>query len=145
MKRIDSIRRQRGTQVVELAVALPLLCFLAFMVAEGSGFIRAHQIINNAAREGAHFAAMPENENASAAIQQVVQQYAANNGLDSTKLTVTVDQNQTITFASGYRASGSVVTVAYPYTLQYLPQMPFSQTPGTVTIRAAAEFRNFHY
>lgn len=145
MKRIKSIRRQRGTQIVELAVALPLLCFLAFMVAEGSGFIRAHQIINNAAREGAHFAAMPENENAAAAIRQVVQQYAANNGLDGTQVTVTVDQNQTITFSSGYQANGSLVTVAYPYTLQYFPQMPFSSTPATVTIRASAEFRNFHY
>ncbi len=43
-------RAERGTQIAELAVVLPLLAFLAFIVSEGAGVVRTHQVINNAAR-----------------------------------------------------------------------------------------------
>ncbi|MFB3916598.1 MAG: TadE/TadG family type IV pilus assembly protein [Terriglobales bacterium] len=48
--------KERGTQVAEFAVALPLLLFLVLLVTEGAGVIRAHQVLNNIAREGARFA-----------------------------------------------------------------------------------------
>jgi Flp pilus assembly protein TadG len=48
--------RERGTQIAEFAVALPLLLFLVLLVTEGAGVIRAHQVLNNIAREGARFA-----------------------------------------------------------------------------------------
>lgn len=58
MKLISNPRRKRecGTQVAEFAVALPLLLFLVLLVTEGAGLVRAHQVLNNIAREGARFA-----------------------------------------------------------------------------------------
>jgi len=44
---------ERGTQILELALVLPLLVLLSLGIIESSTFIRIHQVINNAAREGA--------------------------------------------------------------------------------------------
>ena len=52
MRPTDSRTRQRGTQLLEFAIALPLLLLLFFVVTEGAGLVRAHQVLNNAAREG---------------------------------------------------------------------------------------------
>jgi hypothetical protein len=63
MKSISNVRaRQRGTQILEFALVLPLLAFLAMMIVEAALFIRAHEIINNAAREGARVAAQMEGQ-----------------------------------------------------------------------------------
>jgi Flp pilus assembly protein TadG len=51
----------RGTQIAELAIVLPLLLFLALAVTEGAYMIRVHQVLNNAAREGARLAMQKEN------------------------------------------------------------------------------------
>jgi len=56
-----SMRRQRGSQIVELAVVLPLLVFLTLVIIEGAGLLRAHQVIVNAARETASAAILKEN------------------------------------------------------------------------------------
>ncbi|MGH9557263.1 MAG: TadE/TadG family type IV pilus assembly protein, partial [Terriglobales bacterium] len=66
--RAQQRRGERGTQVAELAMVLPLLLFLGLAVTEGEGFVRAHQMLNNAAREGAKFSSLPENLGATAAI-----------------------------------------------------------------------------
>jgi hypothetical protein len=50
--------RERGSQLVEFALVLPLLLLLAFLVTEGAGMIRVHQVLNNAAREGARLATL---------------------------------------------------------------------------------------
>jgi Flp pilus assembly protein TadG len=49
--------KERGVQVVELAITLPLLCLLVFAITDGADFVRTHVILNNAAREGARMAA----------------------------------------------------------------------------------------
>jgi Flp pilus assembly protein TadG len=47
------LKKERGSQVLELALVLPLLVFLVMLVIEGSSMLRVHQLLNNAAREGA--------------------------------------------------------------------------------------------
>lgn len=73
--------RQRGTQVAELAIVLPLMLLLALIIAEGSGFIRLHEVINNAAREGARLSTIQENSNHTADIVTAISNYACNNGV----------------------------------------------------------------
>lgn len=46
-------QKEGGTQVVEFAIVLPLLLFIGLAIIEGATFVRIHQVINNAAREGA--------------------------------------------------------------------------------------------
>src|ERR1051326_6231029 len=89
-------RQDGGTQVVELALVLPLLIFLSLAVAEGAYMIRVHQVLNNAAREGARLAIEQNNYDVAnpvtncaavtantshAALCQAIVSYAQNNGI----------------------------------------------------------------
>jgi Flp pilus assembly protein TadG len=147
MKTTDSKRRQRGTAVVELAIVLPLMVFLALMICEGSEFLRVHQVINNAAREGARLSSLPENENRTADIVARVQSYVtANLNADeqNTPISVSIDQGVWITTASGVMVRLSRVTVEYPYSLQFLPGLPFYGGASLVNLNAEADFRNLY-
>ena len=147
---------ERGTQVAELAMVLPLLLFLGLAVTEGAGFVRAHQMLNNAAREGAKFSTLQENYQDISDIQGVVDTYlknATNNNIcqsatgcnvSSPLAVVTVNQCVTITTPAGVNKWASRVEVSYAYQLRYLPRLPWFNFPGTVTLRGRSEFVNFY-
>jgi Flp pilus assembly protein TadG len=75
-------RREKGTQLAELAVTLPLLVFLALGAIEGGSLLRVHQLLNNAAREGTRMA-ITQNvafaANRDTIVQNVVTNYLTNN------------------------------------------------------------------
>jgi Flp pilus assembly protein TadG len=75
-------QREKGTQLAELAVTLPLLVFLALGAIEGGSLLRVHQLLNNAAREGTRMA-ITENvayaANRDTIVQNVVTSYLNNN------------------------------------------------------------------
>jgi Flp pilus assembly protein TadG len=103
-------RKQRGTQIAEFALVLPLLAFLALLVTEGSGLVRMHQLLNNIAREGARLAAQPENQptsDRSADIVSAMQAYALNNNLSLPTLTETSANNTTFTYVWSGNATGN--------------------------------------
>lgn len=83
-KREQLMRRkgEKGAQIAELAVALPLLVFLAMAAIEGGSMLRVHQLLNNAAREGTRMA-ITQNvafaANRDTVIQNVVSNYLTNN------------------------------------------------------------------
>ena len=118
--------RERGTQIVELAVSLPLLMFLTLVIIEGGKLVHFHQVINNAAREGARLSSQVENRGAASAIQDAVVQYAANNNLVISTSDVAVDQAQPIALPDGSVMLSSLVTVTHSYSFQYLPNWPSS-------------------
>ncbi len=154
-ERATQNQNERGTQVAELAMVLPLLLFLGLAVTEGAQFVRAHQMLNNAAREGAKFSSLEENKGDIPAIQGVVDTYlknaTANNmcqdatgcNVSSPLAVVTVNQCVTITTPSGLKRA-SQVDVSYAYQLQYLPKLPWFSFPGTVNLRGRSEFVNFY-
>jgi Flp pilus assembly protein TadG len=138
---------ERGTQVAELAMVLPFLLFLGLAVTEGAGFVRAHQVINNAAREGVKFSSVyfdNGSNNAIAGVKGVAVDYAANNGVTLVPADVTVNQCATITTASGDNRRASQVDVVLAYQLRYLPRLPWFSLPGTVNLRGRSEFVNFY-
>ncbi|MCI0355042.1 MAG: pilus assembly protein [Acidobacteria bacterium] len=155
--------KQRGTQVAELAMVLPLLLFLGLAVTEGAGFVRAHQMLNNAAREGAKFSSLQRLTDPPplVVIEAVVDDYlknatsnggtppvygmCANSGSGCTApfAVVTVNQCATVTTASGVNTYASQVDVSFAYQLQYLPRLPWFSFPATVNLRGRAEFANF--
>ena len=144
---------ERGTQVAELAMVLPLLLFLGLAVTEGAQFVRAHQMLNNAAREGAKFASLQPSSLAT--IEGVVDTYLKNAtanrmcqsatgcSVSSPLAVVTIDPCATITMPSGINKRGSQVDVTYAYQLQYLPRLPWFNFAVTVNLRGRAEFVNF--
>src|SRR5919201_2868345 len=77
-------QNERGAQIVEFAVVLPVLLLLALIVAKGANLIRVYQIVNNGAREGARLSELPQNN------------YQAVNSATGTSLT----NPQTCTFNS---------------------------------------------
>lgn len=159
-------RRERGTQIAELAVVLPLLAFLALIVSEGAGVIRAHQVINNAAREGARMSAQESNYTL-ASIQSTVADYACLNGVKlvgasasaactttnfntvcgTTGSTVTVNRSALIASDSGITMTATQVTVTCSYPLTYLPAFDFPtwgmHVSNSIPLRVTATFRNF--
>lgn len=154
MKRTTDKRRnsERGTQLLELAIVLPLLLFLAMLVSEGSDFIRVHQVINNAAREGAKLSSMPENSckgdlitACQDSIIGAVVQYAKNNGVTIDAANVVVNQQAAWVVPAG--APGfwvSQVTVTYSYPIVYLKIAPGFTIPDSILLQGSSSFRNFY-
>src|SRR5436190_23563019 len=69
MRRVHSSRSyqyQRGVAVVELAMVLPLLTVLLIGIVNLGLVVREFQILQNAAREGAHYSSLFGNEIAAA-------------------------------------------------------------------------------
>jgi Flp pilus assembly protein TadG len=139
-----SRRGERGTAIVEFAIVLSLLLFFAIVVFEGAAMIRTHQVINNAAREGARFAVQKNYAiSGPAELQQAVVSYAALNDVTLQADEVTIDQDQAIPGPNGIYMNASRVTVSHPYPLVVLPKIPGFTIPTTVTLVGRAEFRNF--
>jgi Flp pilus assembly protein TadG len=139
---------QKGTQIAELAIVLPLLIFLTLVVSEGAGLVRAHAVINNAAREGARLSIDPANKGQTSQIVAAVESYittASNGKLNGTSASVTINQAVPFTFSNGTTTltdTASMVTVSYPYTLQLLPA--FVNGPATYNLQASADFQNLY-
>src|SRR5438067_12196207 len=149
--RLTELRRcDRGTQLAELALVLPLMLFISLGIIEGSSFIRVHQIINNAAREGARLSSLPENAPSNQVpdptpqIKDAVIAYAQNNGITLSQADVMIDQNKLITTSGGTPYKASQVVVSYNYDLQYLFKLPWFTQTKTVPLKATAEFVNFY-
>ncbi|MCU1305732.1 MAG: hypothetical protein JWN45_427 [Acidobacteriaceae bacterium] len=160
MKTDKNRRSERGTQLLELALVLPLLLFMAMLVSEGSDFIRVHQVLNNAAREGARFSSLLENDcnqaqtapatpaTCMAAIRNVVVQYASNNNVTIANPSANVVVNQAADWVlpSGTTAGfyTSRVTVSYSYPIVYLKIAPGFTIPDSISLVGSSEFRNFY-
>lgn len=163
MKRINCERRsERGTQIAEFALVLPVLVLLALVVTEGASFVRAHLIINNAAREGARLATAAENQPSCYQndpsckvklpdIQAAVVAYATRNGLTSSQCTgfgpasVGITQTELVNVNEGgttkqWRVSRVQVDCTYP--VRYLPRV--GAMANGINLRGEAQFRNLY-
>ena len=140
-------RNQRGTALVELALILPLLVVMFVGVVDFGLFIREHQILQNAAREGARYSALPANymlmsSNPSAiesSIKNRVVTYLQQENITVATSNVTVNQLYPVDIGggSGLTATASEVVVSY------------SRSPlvggslfGPVVLTARSVFRN---
>jgi Flp pilus assembly protein TadG len=136
---------ERGAALLEMAMTLPLLLFVCIGIIEFGRLYQTWQVMTNAAREGARVAVLPSPTNAG--YESRVRQYLDSGGLKSDG---TVGVNVTpvnVSLGSGGTASGSKVTVTYPFTfmvLQPIAQLVVSgSTVGApITITTAATMRN---
>ena len=129
---------------MEFALVLPVLVLIVMLVLEGSRLVRTHQVLNNAAREGARLSVIQENAGSTDGIISEVVTYATQNGVPLTAGGVTVDQNASIPTPSGTSMSASVVTVNYTYTMNYLSVFAWLGVPSSFPLQGSAEFRNFY-
>lgn len=149
---------------MEFAVVLPILMFFALAVSEGAACVRAHEVLNNAAREAARISSLAENASwngsgqNSVAIKAACDYLRANSGAfvnwDPTKDTACGDSAFTIqvtrvTLANapnvnGIAMSSSQAVVVYRYPLQMFPALSWVGLPNPLPLRGTAQFRNFY-
>jgi Flp pilus assembly protein TadG len=138
-------RDQRGAALLEMAFTLPLLLLISVGIFEFGRAFEVWQVLTNAAREGARVAVLPGISDAMVTAR--VQQYANAGVLDvGVTPTVTIQRNSTISYGSG-TASGSKVTVAYPFRFIVLQNVARLIVNGSTvgapfTMAASATMRN---
>ena len=138
-------RDQRGAALLEMAFTLPLLLLISVGIFEFGRAFEVWQVLTNAAREGARVAVLPGISDAMVTAR--VQQYANAGVLDvGVTPTVTVQRDSTISYGSG-TASGSKVTVTYPFKFIVLQDVARLIVNGSTvgapfTMAASATMRN---
>jgi Flp pilus assembly protein TadG len=131
---------ERGAVLVEFAMMLPLLVIILTGVVNLGLVIHEHELLQNAAREGARFSA--QNPGATvAATQARVVDYMSQENITVGAGDVTVEQAFEVTI-DGVTVTASKVTVTYtrPLLLAGTPWLPFS----SVQLTGNAVFRNFY-
>ncbi len=138
-------RDQRGAALLEMAFTLPLLLLISVSIFEFGRAFEVWQVLTNAAREGARVAVLPGISDAMVTAR--VQQYANAGVLDvGVTPTVTIKRDSTISYGSG-TASGSKVTVTYPFKFIVLQDVVRLIVNGSTvgapfTMAASATMRN---
>jgi hypothetical protein len=137
-----------GAVLVELAIILPLLALIFLTIIDLGLVIREHQVLQNAAREGARFSTLPmnwinpRNPGASeASIKQRVIDYCWQEGLSVNMEDVTLNQTYPID-VGGLTAYGSEVTVTYEGEM-LIPGAPLIPV-GQLNLTGRAVFRNLY-
>lgn len=107
--------RERGANLVELALILPFLLLLIAAIADFGRAFNSYIVIHNAAREGARYAARTIHTTAiDPFILQAIYQEAANSGLDLQDASVA---EITIQPAQALRVEGKPITITVQYTM----------------------------
>lgn len=134
--------------MVELAIMMPFLLVVILSIVDLGLLIRNHQILQNAAREGARYAVQrknwindrnPDGAGAESRIKNRVVNYCAGEGLDITPGDVTVDQNQSI-LVGGVSVGATRITVAFQYS--FITPGASNLAGGPVSMTGEAVFRN---
>lgn len=148
MKPTSARHRQRGNQLLELAIVTPVILLLFVGMVDMAALYRTHQILNNATREGARFAIQPEHRGKIGDIQLAVVNYFNDRrdaGYSQQALTVdqvTIDQSVYVPTQSGVYMRTTRITVNYTYTFLYLPHL--SKIPAGLDLTTVAQFRDLY-
>jgi Flp pilus assembly protein TadG len=134
---------------VEMAIILPLFGILLLGVIEVGGLARDHQVLQNAAREGARFSSMPANRMAGVSnptavettIKDRIIAYLANENITVTAGNITVNQGYTMPLG-GIFVPASEITVVYNRPVLFPGIGSWFTLPTTV--QGKAVFRNFY-
>ena len=149
MKRVHkTMRKERGAALVEMVMILPVLTILFLGIVQFGLVLREHQIVQNAAREGARLSMLPQysvkdwtgsGTSPDTTIKNLVVQYMSQENITIATSDVTVNQNYNITLTDGTKVVASQVTISY------------SRTPivggsffGSIAYKGEAVFRNLY-
>lgn len=134
-------RNERGSALIETAVALPLLLLVSVAIFEFGRAYQTWQVMTNAAREGARVSVLPGSTEA--AVSDTVRGYLTNGALPgAADATILVDRN-----AAVGANTASQVTVDYPFQFMVLQPVARLVSPGAttgapLTMRAVSIMRN---
>lgn len=133
--------------MIEYALMLPLLVLVFLAIINLGLVVHEHQILQNAAREGARFSSLPssnlaQNPYALTQIRARVIEYGHNENITILPEQISVDQTWDIP-AGDVTLHGSAVTIQYnrPLLLPGAGALPV----GGLTLTARAVFCNLYY
>ncbi len=138
-------RNERGTALLETALTLPLLLLASAGIFEFGRGYQTWQVLTNAAREGARLAALPGT--ADTDVQRRVATYLGSGQIAApSTAVVTIAHDASIPIGVG-TATGSTVTISYPFTFTVLKPLaqllvPTSTAGDSLSIVASATMRN---
>jgi Flp pilus assembly protein TadG len=141
--RRSRLASQRGAQLVEFALVLPVLLLVLAGILDMGFLFKDYQVVTNAAREGARMASLPGWS--TALVTARVDSYLAAGGLQGAATTSIASVTLVTDAVSGRTISGIRVTVEFPH--NYLILGPISQlvsgaaVANSVTLRAVATMR----
>jgi Flp pilus assembly protein TadG len=139
---LGPIRNQRGAEVVELAIVLPLLLFVFVGIIDFGFMFQRYAVLNNAAMEGARVGSLPGYQ-IPADVTARVNAYAATAGVNAA--TIRVDAvTVAVPAAGGGNWPAVQVTVEHDYTFRYIGGMAvfFGGSSRMVTLRARSVMRS---
>jgi Flp pilus assembly protein TadG len=130
---------ERGAELIEFAVVMPILIFVLAGIFEFGMMFRALEAVTNAAREGARVGVLPGYEDP-ADVQTRVDQYLAASGLTGTH-TVNSPITTVATGAGTFPARSVQVTYVYPFVVLSGFAPLFGGNFGSINLNAAAIMR----
>ncbi len=140
------LANERGQALLETAITLPLVLFVAVAIFEFGRGYQTLQVVTNAAREGARIAVLPSSTPAD--VQARVVTYLQDGQLaNASQATVSINRASTVAIGTG-TASASTVTVAYPFSFMVINPIANLVARGSTlgsapfTINAFAKMRN---
>ena len=141
MAAVTRLRSERGAEIVELALVLPILMLVLGGIVDFGFLFKNYEVVTNAAREGARFAVVPTVT--AGEVQTRVNLFLSAGGLVPANATVTVD-HVTVALDSIRSVAAVRVHVLYPHTymvLGPLMQLTGAAPLGTTPLSAAATMR----
>jgi Flp pilus assembly protein TadG len=143
-------KNQRGAVIVEMALILPILLVFFVGIIDFGLILREYQILQNAAREGARMSMLQRYElktlgatdqaTVTAAIQQRVVDYLAQEHITIASSDVLINQDYAIDLGGGLSASASQITVNYTRSMLIGNGWPF----GPVALKGEAIYANLY-
>jgi Flp pilus assembly protein TadG len=142
---------QKGVAAVEMAILLPLFGILLLGILEVGGMAHDYQVIENAAREGARFSALSNNNktgspNPSAVETRVkdrVIAYLAKENITVAAGDIVVNQGYEMTVGS-IKVKCSEITVNYARPVMFRGISRWLPLGTSTTLKGRAVFRNFY-
>ena len=140
--------RSKGVIAAEFALMVPILLITFLGAVDLALILREHQVLQNAAREGARYSSLPKNNispnnptASEAQIKQKVIDYCSWENIALAAGDITIDQNETIT-VGGTTIGASRVTLTT--TRAFLTPGATLIFNGPVTLTAIGIFRNLY-
>jgi Flp pilus assembly protein TadG len=138
-------RSERGAQLVEFALVLPVLLLIILGIAEFGVIFQRLEVVTNAAREGARIAVLPGYGTTD--VQSRVSAYLTAGRVPTTTTPANPSiavVDWTVTLPGGSTVAGKRVTVTYTHTYLFISGIAglFGATYTTVPLVAVSEMRS---
>jgi len=119
MKKQGLLRCEKGAQLVEFALVLPLLLLVVLAIAEFGFMFQRYEVLTNAAREGARIAVLPGYTDAD--VQQRVNDYLDAGRVPAYGRTAAVVVNDPVLLPGGTTVPTKRVTVTFFHNYMFIP------------------------